>query len=246
MRFTPETEEEFAPFVEFVTRQSCQCLLVRHEAHNDEDEDEKGANRAHCHLVIEHPCLSTFRQHFHKFMNKYYNMEPKVNKYVGNTAYSLKQCKKEEGEKPLWYICKYVNPTVLYKMNYTEKDIERFHQESDNYVSALKKQKQNENIKPPKEYKEKVKTLTFPQICAKALKEKYPKNTEYNNWNFGWKDDRLKVYNLVCDMLGDYGKVLDEIIIHRLMCGVMMIVDRDSCKPLFKKKVMDKFDDQFD
>lgn len=229
MRFTPHEETDFDAYVDFVTRLSCQCLIVKHDA----DED---VSRPHCHLVINYnKTLSTFRQQFKKrFPN-----------YEGNKDYQLKDCS-DDGEKPLWYICKMDQPEVLYKMNYTEKDIERFHQESENYVSALKKQKQNENVKPPKEYKEKVKTLTFPQICAKALKEKYPKNTEYNNWNFGWKDDRLKVYNLVCDMLGDYGKVLDEIIIHRLMCGVMMIVDRDSCKPLFRKKVMDKFDDQFD
>ena len=202
-------------------RLCCQsCLVVKHDAHSDEDEDEKGANRTHCHFVLEFTkSASRWLQLFHEYFNKVHNTE--TNYYKGNSNVSKKEIKKEDHEKALWYICKYDQPQVLLKVGYTENDIERFHTESVNYVSALKKQKQNENVKPPKEYKEKVKTLTFPQICAKALKEKYPKNTEYNNWNFGWKDDRLKVYNIVCDMLGDYGKALDEIIIHRLMCGVM-------------------------
>lgn len=148
-------------------------------------------------------------------------------------------------DKALWYICKNDKPQVLLKVGYTENDIETFHQESENYVNALKKQNQNYQ-NSEKEYKEKVKTLTFPQICAKELLVRYPKTSEYANWNFGWKDDRLRVYNLVCDMLGKNGKVLDDIIIHRLMCGVMMIVEPESCKQLFRKKVMDKFDAEFD
>lgn len=222
MRFTPHEETDFDAYVDFVTRLSCQCLIVKHDA----DED---VARPHCHLVINYnKTLSTFRQQFKK----------KFPNYEGNKDYQLKDCS-DDGEKPLWYICKMDQPEVLYKMNYTEKDIERFHQESENYVNALKKQKQNENVKPPKEYKEKVKTLTFPQIVAKEMQRKYLNIV----WDFGFREHRRYVFETTCDMLGQYGKTLDDLIIHRLMNGVMMILEPDSCKMLFRKKcVFDKYD----
>lgn len=239
MRFTPETEEEFAPFVEFVTRLSCQSLIVKHEA-------DKDVKRTHVHLVINFGLTqSTFGQRFHAFMNKYYKIE-NGNKYIGNKHFSIKDCS-EHGEKPLWYICKNHNPIVLYKMNYTENDIERFHQESQNYVSALKKQKQNEDTKPEKEYREKKKTLTFPQVVAKSLKELYPhgfRPTE-SGWDFRIREHRRVVFDHTCKLLGEHGKTLDDLIIKRLMSGVMMIIDRDSCTCLFRKKVLDSFDEQF-
>lgn len=226
MRFTPHEESDFEKFVDFVTRQSCKCLIVKHDA----DED---VSRPHCHLVIDFNLTkSTFGQRFKVVFPD----------YAGNKDFQIKDCT-ADGDKPLWYICKMNPPDVLYKNGYSENDIKTFHEESNKYVEALKKQT---NQKPEKEYKEKVKTLTFPQICAKALQEKYPRTSEYAGWNFGWKDDRLKVYHLVCDMLGKNGKVLDDIIIFRLMCGVMMIVEPESCKQLFRKKVMDKFDAEFD
>lgn len=206
---------------------SCQCLVVKHEA----DED---VSRPHCHVVIHFTkTLSTFRQQFKKMFPQ----------YEGNKHYQLKDCS-EDGEKPLWYICKNRNPIVLYKMNYTENDIERFHQESEKYVSALKKQKQNEDTKPEKEYREKKKTLTFPQICAKSLKELYPTGLHLG-WDFRVREHRRVVFEHTCKLLGEHGKVLDEIIISRLMNGVMMILEPDSCKCLFRKKIMDKYDDQF-
>lgn len=218
MRFTPHEEGDFAKFVDFVTRLSCQCLIVRHDA----DED---VNRPHCHLVINFDkTLSTFRQQFKK----------KFPDYEGNKDYQLKDCS-DDGEKPLWYICKYESPVVLYKMNYTENDIERFHTESNNYVDALKKQKQTENVKPQKEYKEKKKIDTFPQRVAKEILEKY-KCKPRDEWDWRFSSHRDCVYGYVLRNLGELGKVFDKHIIHRHMNGVMNIINPNSIYGIFKQE----------
>lgn len=248
MRFTPHDihdgqyilEREFDRFRNFVISCSCKCILVREEGHDNDDD-----KRPHCHLLIWYnKTKSTFGQKFHLYMNKQWSSN--VNVYVGNVDFSIKdEDQSAMGDKPFWYICKGLGlgkmPNVLYKVDYDEKDIEAFHIAGWNYVNDLKSKKVNVSHK--KVVKEKKDPDTFVMRCAKDLKERYPRNSEkYGGWNFQFKADRNLVYDAVCDNLGELGKTLDDIIIYRIMGGVMMVLDKASAKGLFHATVMNKFD----
>lgn len=227
MRFTPKAcygvEPEYKRFVDFVTRLCCQCLIVRHS-------ESTGAKRDHCHLVIDYDkSFSRFRQKFRDVFSD----------YDGNKDYSMKDCS-EDGDKPLWYICKYDNPDVLLKVKYTESDIETFHKSSLEYVAELKKltgqvSDEKKSIPPSKKI-----TENFVVKTVKGIKEAYPGRS----WNVICRIERDMIYNYVCDMLGQYGKTLDEIIIYRLMGGVMMQLDASGAKHLYRRKVLDRFESE--
>lgn len=247
MRFTPhdidvETglpimQREFDRFTDFVKRQSCKSILVREEGHDDNDD-----KRPHCHLLIWYDkTKSTFGQKFHKYFNTVWNS--KTNVYIGNSDFSIKdEDQSDKGDKPFWYICKGLGlgqmPNVLYKAGYTDEEIVAYHNKGWAYVNELKQK--TVNVTHKKVVKEKKDPDTFVIRVAKDLKERYVKS-EYHKWDFGMKMDREKVYDAVCDNLGEMGKTLDEIIIYRLMGGVMMVLDKPSAKMLYRKTVMDKF-----
>jgi len=234
MRFTPHeysecttgVDDEFNKFVDFVTRLSCKCILVREDA----DEEVK---RDHSHLLVYYnKTLSTFRQKF----------KLKFEGYDGNKDFSMKDAS-EDGEKPFWYICKGNGlgqmPNVLYKMDYTENDIKVYHEAGWAYVNEMIAKKAV-NVTHAKIVKEKKDPDTFVMRCAKDLKERYPQG-RYGKWNFAIPSDREKVYDAVMDNLGELGKSLDEFIIYRHMGGVMNQLDRDSAKGVYRKKVLDRF-----
>lgn len=220
-------------------------VLIEHRVTNDRDHCEMVVHWAshynkvimacfelskkgveHMHMVLDtDKTVSTYRQ---KFVDQFPYM-------VGNKSYKISPVL--DLERKLRYICK---GTQMFKPDVIAGDV--------NEANNLYNQFWEENAKllseGVKQTHQKLKSTrtTFMQEVKDEFQKRYPKFTP--NYN---KNDLEILTLFLCKRLGKAVKILDEIILKRMVLGLLNSLNDDSKLPpsLFAKMFPDFADDKF-
>lgn len=183
------------------------------------------ATRGHSHIVFQYSLTeSTFRQ---KLVKKFsYLKEGSRNEY-----YALST--KDDLEANERYVCKGNSkdemPDIIGKsFQYTDELIEQRHKE---YWKINDEIKKGDTVKQARE-----KTETFVQYIVKEL------TVARNDFSYSNIVDKKTVFECVMRCLGKKGKVLDTIIVRRLVYGVFNIIDPKGTAEAVYNQVFEPFD----
>lgn len=182
------------------------------------------ASRGHSHMVFQYSLTeSTFRQKLLKQFS--YLKEGSRNEF-----YALSN--KDDLEANERYVCKGDSkddePDIIGKSyHYTDELIEQRHKEY---------WKINEQLNKDNLVKAKVNTETFVQYVVKEL------TITRKDFSFNNLVDKKLVFECVMKCLGKKGKVLDTIIVRRLVYGVFNIIDPKGTAEAVYNQVFEPFE----
>lgn len=196
-------KEECTKIAEWVKQQTMQLLSVY-----------EVAERGHSHNMFHYTkTFSTFRQ---KLLLAFPQLKGNRNEF-----YALAQ--KDDQEAQERYLCKGEDrdtlPEVLCRTHqYTDALIELRHQQYWEENDKLKK-----NSGTVKE--QRTKSKTFVQLVIEDL----PKSHGCR-WDYTRGDDKRFIFDEVMKKLGQHGKVMDSIVVRRIINGIWNIIDHERFK----------------
>lgn len=196
-------KEQCSKIAQWVRQHTMQLLSVYEVA-------EKG----HSHNVfIYTKTLSTFRQ---ILLKEFPYLKGKRNEF-----YAISQ--KDDIEAQERYICKGKDKDTLPEV------VCRTHQYTDALIALRHQQYWEENDKLKKNSgtvkEQKTKSKTFVQIVVEDLPIHHN-----NRWDYTRGDDKRFIFDEVMKKLGQHGKVMDSIVVRRIINGVWNIIDHERFK----------------